>query len=175
MAAGPPARPPGRPPPRERRAVPGRLPPARPALPYHRRQPGLRARLSAATRRPDHRTPQVLVITEPAAGQAEQFGRGNEAVADADRVNGDACFGTRDHPPVGVHGGMDHLFHPALALGSHHHPAEAQRHRVTQKPGPVVAPSRRRARLPGAADSNPSRERYPGAGPASRARTTFTP
>ena len=88
----------------------------------------------------DHRPAQVLVIAEPAARQTEQLGRSHKAVADTDRVDGHPLFGARHHPPVGVHGSMDHLLHPAVTLRPHHYPAVPQRHAAAQQLKAVGGP-----------------------------------
>ena len=59
--------------------------------------------------------------------------RGEEAVADAERVGGDRLLRPRDGAPGGVDGRVDDLLDPPVALGAHDDPAVAERHAGAQE------------------------------------------
>jgi hypothetical protein len=86
----------------------------------------------------DHdRAAEILVVAEVAAGETQQLDRGEEAVADAERVPLDALLGAGERSPVRIGGGVDDPLDPVVALGTHDDPAVAERHAVAQQPGTI--------------------------------------
>ena len=97
----------------------------------------------------DHRPAQVLVVAERAAGQPQQLVGRHEAIAEAERVDGEPLLRAGYHPPVRVDGRVHHLLDPSVALGGDDDAPVAQRHAAAGRAAAGSRPVAQQLRLPG--------------------------
>ena len=122
------------------------------------------------------RAAEVLVVGEVAAGEPEQLDRGEEAVAEAERVGLDPLLAAGDRAPVGVGGRVDDLLDPAVALGRDDDPPVAERDARAQQRRAVGDRVAQQGRVaPRGGEEPDDVARRPAAGPASSTAVTFAP